>query len=125
MNLGERGMIKAITAEEAEKTEVHSLFGKLETSESGLSTSEAEQRQSQLGFNEISEKDTSPVVEFLRYFWGPIPWMIEVAAILSLLVRHWADFTIIVVYRHFRMETQRHQVFLNRVKGLINPLAAH
>ena len=90
-------MIKAITAEEAEKTEVHSLFGKLETSESGLSTSEAEQRQSQLGFNEISEKDTSPVVEFLRYFWGPIPWMIEVAAILSLLVSHWADFTIIVV----------------------------
>ena len=118
-------MIKAITAEEAEKTEVHSLFGKLESSERGLSTSEAEQRQSQFGFNEISEKKISPVVEFLGYFWGPIPWMIEVAAILSLLVRHWADFTIIVVYRHFRMETQRHQVFLNRVKGLINPLAAH
>jgi H+-transporting ATPase len=97
MNPGERGMIKAISAQEAEKMEVHSLFGKLESSESGLSTSEAEQRQGQFGFNEISEKKTSPVVEFLSYFWGPIPWMIEVAAILSLLVRHWADLSIIVV----------------------------
>ena len=90
-------MIKAVAVEEAEKTEVHSLFSKLESSERGLSTSEAEQRQSQFGFNEISEKKISPVVEFLRYFWGPIPWMIEVAAILSLLVRHWADLIIIVV----------------------------
>ena len=90
-------MIKAITTEEAEKQEVRSLFGKLESSERGLSTSEAKQRQSQFGFNEISEKKISPVVEFLRYFWGPIPWMIEVAAILSLLVRHWADLIIIVV----------------------------
>ena len=90
-------MIKPITAEEAENTEVRSLFGKLESSESGLSTSEAEQRLSQFGFNEISEKKISPVAEFLSYFWGPIPWMIEVAAILSLLVRHWADFTIILV----------------------------
>ena len=30
------------------------------------------------------------------YFWGPIPWMIEVAAILSAAVRHWSDFFIIV-----------------------------
>ena len=90
-------MIKTITAEEAERTEVNGLFGRLESTESGLSTSEAEQRLSQFGFNEISEKKASPVVKFLSYFWGPIPWMIEVAAILSLLVRHWVDFTIIVV----------------------------
>lgn len=31
----------------------------------------------------------------LSYFWGPIPWMIEAAAALSIAVRHWADFTII------------------------------
>jgi H+-transporting ATPase len=97
MNLGETEMKNTITAEEAEKTEEHSLFGKLESSETGLSTSAAEQRLNQFGLNEISEKKTSPVVKFLSYFWGPIPWMIEVAAILSLLVRHWVDFTIIVV----------------------------
>ena len=86
-----------ITAEEAEKTEVDSLFGKLESSESGLSTSDAEQRLSQFGHNEISEKKMSPFMKFLSYFWEPIPWMIEVAAVLSLLLRHWVDFTIIVV----------------------------
>ncbi|MCG6917950.1 MAG: plasma-membrane proton-efflux P-type ATPase [Deltaproteobacteria bacterium] len=90
-------MEKTITAEEAEKTEVGSLFGKLESSKTGLSTSEADRRLSRFGFNEISENKSSPLVRFLSYFWGPIPWMIEVAAILSLLVRHWVDFIIIVV----------------------------
>jgi H+-transporting ATPase len=90
-------MIKVITGGEAEKTEVHSLFRKLASSEGGLSTSEAEQPQSQFGFKQISEKRASPLLKFLRYFWGPIPWMIEVAAILSQLVRQWADSTIILV----------------------------
>ena len=30
------------------------------------------------------------------YFWGPIPWMIEVAAALSAAVGHWEDFGVIV-----------------------------
>ncbi len=29
------------------------------------------------------------------YFWGPIPWMIEVAAVLSAAVGHWEDFGVI------------------------------
>ena len=39
-----------------------------------------------------------PIVflKFLSYFWGPIPWMIEVAVILSGVVRHWLDFFIIL-----------------------------
>ena len=36
-------------------------------------------------------------MKFLSYFWGPIPWMIEVAVILSGVVRHWPDFFIILV----------------------------
>lgn len=97
MDKWEIEMKKAINAEEAAKTEVRGLFRKLESGENGLSTAEAEQRLSQLGFNEISDRKNNPLVRFLSYFWGPIPWMIEVAAILSLLVRHWVDFTIIVV----------------------------
>jgi len=30
-------------------------------------------------------------------FWGPIPWMIEIAALLSALVQKWEDFIIIMV----------------------------
>ncbi len=36
-------------------------------------------------------------LKFLSYFWGPIPWMIEIAVILSGVVRHWPDFFIILV----------------------------
>ncbi len=37
----------------------------------------------QYGPNEIEEKKTNPFLKFLCYFWGPIPWMIEVAVVLS------------------------------------------
>ncbi len=61
----------------------------------GLTQAEAAEKLQQFGFNEISEKKTNPLLKFLTYFWGPIPWMIEAAVILSALVRHWADFFII------------------------------
>ena len=47
--------------------------------------------------NEIEEKKTNPFLKFLTYFWGPIPWMIEAAVILSAVVRHWPDFGIILL----------------------------
>lgn len=62
----------------------------------GLSSSQVELIRSNSGFNEIPEKVANPVVQFLRYFWGPIPWMIEVAAALSLLTRNWDDLGIIL-----------------------------
>ena len=62
----------------------------------GLTQAEAEKRLAQYGPNEIVEKKTNPLLKFLSYFWGPIPWMIEVAVILSGVVRHWPDFFIIL-----------------------------
>ena len=70
---------------------------KLDTSQDGLSQAEAEKRLSQYGPNEIEEKKTNLLLKFLSYFWGPIPWMIEVAVILSGVVRHWPDFFIILL----------------------------
>ena len=62
----------------------------------GLTTSEAQARLSKYGYNELPEKKTNSLLKFLSYFWGPIPWMIEVAAILSGIVHHWEDFGIIL-----------------------------
>jgi H+-transporting ATPase len=73
------------------------LQAKLEASPDGLSQVEAQRRLAKYGYNEIAEKRTHPFFDFLTYFWGPIPWMIEAAAILSGLIRHWPDFFIIVV----------------------------
>ena len=73
------------------------LEKKLGSSPDGLSQAEAQKRLTQYGPNEIEEKKTNPFLKFLTYFWGPIPWMIEVAVILSGVVRHWPDFFIILL----------------------------
>jgi H+-transporting ATPase len=68
-----------------------------EGSARGLSSREAAARLAQYGPNAIEERKRSPLLAFLGYFWGPIPWMIEVAAVLSAIVRHWADLIIILI----------------------------
>ena len=70
---------------------------KLESSPDGLTQAEAEKRLTQYGPNEIEEKKTNEFLKFLTYFWGPIPWMIEAAVILSAVARHWPDFGIILL----------------------------
>jgi len=70
---------------------------RLACSEDGLSQVEAEKRLARYGPNEIAETKTNPFLTFLTYLWGPIPWMIEIAVILSGAARHWADFFIILV----------------------------
>lgn len=63
----------------------------------GLTQAEAKQRLEKFGYNELPEKHVNPLMKLLTYFNGPIPWMIEAAAILSALVQHWPDFLIILV----------------------------
>ena len=72
------------------------LEKKLDSSPKGLSQAEAQKRLAQYGPNQIAEKKTNLFLKFLSYFWGPIPWMIEGAVILSGVVRHWLDFFIIL-----------------------------
>jgi H+-transporting ATPase len=69
---------------------------KLGSSPDGLSQAEAQKRLAQYGPNQLTEKKDNPFLKFLTYFWGPIPWMIEGAVILSAIVRHWLDFFIIL-----------------------------
>ncbi len=73
------------------------LEAKLGSSPDGLTQAEAQKRLSHYGPNEIEEKKTNRFLKFLTYFWGPIPWMIEVAVVLSAVARHWPDFGIIFV----------------------------
>jgi H+-transporting ATPase len=70
---------------------------KLGSSPDGLTQAEAQKRLTQYGPNEIAEKKTNQILKFLSYFWGPIPWMIEAAVILSAAAQHWPDFGIILI----------------------------
>ena len=72
------------------------VFTELATTPDGLTTAEADQRLQTYGFNEIAEKKKHPFLKFFGFFWGPIPWMIEIAAILAALIHHWETFYIIV-----------------------------
>ncbi len=63
----------------------------------GLSTKEAQSRLETYGRNEFIQKEESTFERILRRLWGPIPWMIEIAAILSIAVAKWEDFIIIMV----------------------------
>ncbi len=76
---------------------VTELMKQLESSPDGLSESEAQKRLVKYGYNELVEKKVNPVLKFLSYFWGPIPGMIIIAAILSGVLRHWPDLGIILV----------------------------
>ncbi|PHV62175.1 plasma-membrane proton-efflux P-type ATPase [Cyanobacterium aponinum] len=69
----------------------------LNSSATGLSSGEAENRISQYGYNELASKTVNPILQFLSYFWNPISWMIEAAVIFSAAVGDWADFIIISV----------------------------
>jgi H+-transporting ATPase len=82
--------------EQAANLPLAELQKNLGTSPEGLSQEEAQRRLTQYGYNEIPEEKANPFLRFFSYFWGPIPWMIEVAVILSALVQHWTDFGIIL-----------------------------
>jgi len=85
------------TAADLEKVSLDTVYATLSTSAQGLTSAEATSRLTQYGRNELVEKEVSNLEKFLRFFWGPIAWMIEAAAFLSLLMGHWADLTIILV----------------------------
>jgi H+-transporting ATPase len=82
---------------EAQGPRGEDLFAKLHSSPDGLSSQEAAERLIRYGPNALIEEKINPVLKFLRYFWGPIPWMIEIAAVLSAVVRHIDDLVIILV----------------------------
>jgi H+-transporting ATPase len=72
------------------------IYRDFETSKDGLLEKDAAAKLDKYGYNEITEKKKSALLKLLNYFWGPIPFMIEAAAILSFIVHHYADFGIIV-----------------------------
>ncbi len=91
----------------------------------GLSSDEVRARQQQYGLNRIAAKEKTWWQRLLARFWGPIPWMIEVAAVLSAAAHRWEDFVIILImllvnaFVDFYQESKA----LNAIEVLKNKLA--
>jgi H+-transporting ATPase len=79
-----------------ENTSPEETLQQLQTNQDqGLTQNEAQKRLEKYGPNELAEERMHPLLKFLSYFWGPIPWMIEVAAVLSAVLQHRIDLGII------------------------------
>ncbi|WP_457625349.1 plasma-membrane proton-efflux P-type ATPase [Persephonella sp.] len=84
--------------DEFKNKSIDEVLKELQTNiEKGLSEDEVKERLKKYGLNEIPEKEEPIWHRIFRRFWGPIPWMIEIAAILSASVQKWEDFTIIII----------------------------
>jgi H+-transporting ATPase len=89
--------IEIVSTKDSENKTIDELYESLESNPTGLTSEEAKRRFDKYGPNELIERNVNPILKFLRYFWGPIPFMIEAAMILSAIVQHWPDFWIISV----------------------------
>lgn len=76
--------------------DINTALKKLNSSSSGLSSSEVAKRIEMYGYNEIKEKEVNPIRKFLLYFYGPMPIAIEAAAVVSAIIGHWDDLILIV-----------------------------
>lgn len=62
----------------------------------GLTSEQAEQKLKEYGLNAIVEEKQSSFKRFILRFWGPIPWMLEVAAVLELVVGKYVEAIVII-----------------------------
>ena len=85
----------AAAAPGLDQMDLDALEAELGAGPEGLSTQEATARLAHCGPNEVAEVHRHPLLVLLGYFWAPIPWMIEVALVLSLTARHWTDAAVI------------------------------
>jgi H+-transporting ATPase len=90
--------VKARNTSEYKEFSVEETLKLLETSTEGLTESEAKHRAEMFGFNEVAEKKRSRILDFLSaYWWGPVPWLLELAIVVSVVLKDYLDAIIIFI----------------------------
>ena len=80
---------------EYKKMSLEETLKLLGTTKDGLSDSEVKDRLEKFGYNEIVENKRNPFFEFLLRYWGPMPWLLELAMGLSFALSHYLEGIII------------------------------
>ncbi|MGC8670070.1 MAG: plasma-membrane proton-efflux P-type ATPase [Candidatus Micrarchaeia archaeon] len=75
---------------------INEIFDELKSSKNGMSDSEAKARLEKYGYNEIIEKRQSRILKFLKKFYGPIPFMLEIVMVITFAINDMKDFYVIL-----------------------------
>jgi len=51
----------------------------------GLTSAQVAELRAKYGLNELEDEEVNPILQFLGYFWGPMPVMIWIAIIIELI----------------------------------------
>lgn len=89
--------IKLKNTSEYEKMSLEDSFAFLESSKDGLSDKEANNRIDIYGYNEIIEKKQNHFIDFINRYWGPMPWLLELAIVLTVVLNHYSESIIIFI----------------------------
>ncbi|MDP3581698.1 MAG: cation-transporting P-type ATPase, partial [Ignavibacteria bacterium] len=74
---------------------IEETYKLLETTVDGLSDSEVKNRLVKFGNNEIVENKQNSLLEFILRYWGPMPWLLELAMGLAFVLNHYIEGIII------------------------------
>ncbi|MEM3407347.1 MAG: plasma-membrane proton-efflux P-type ATPase [Nitrososphaerota archaeon] len=88
---------KIRSTSEFKQLSIEETFNILKTSMQGLTEAEAKNRIEKFGYNEIMEEKKNPFIDFFKRYWGPMPWLLELAIILSCILGHYLEAIIIFV----------------------------
>jgi H+-transporting ATPase len=83
------------TTSEYQKPSIEETLKLLLSSIDGLTEPEFQRRLQTFGLNEVAEKSTNPVLAFLSRYWGIMPWLLELAVALSIILQHYLEAGII------------------------------
>lgn len=87
--------MKIINTSEYQTMSAQEILQTLETSGDGLTSKAANDRLQQFGYNEIQEVKRNPMLDFLKRYWGPMPWLLEISIVLTIILEHYKESIII------------------------------
>lgn len=89
-------MPATISSRSAESTAAQSPAAAI-PSQSGLSSDEARQRLAKVGPNAMPDTAEHPLRRAIGKFWAPVPWMLEAAIVLEVILAKYIEAAIIAV----------------------------
>lgn len=80
-----------MSSSDYENKKLEDVLLELETTVDGLGEEQYQNRLNKYGPNEIETKKQNPVLLFLKRFWGPMPWLLEVTIILYIVIGKYVE----------------------------------